>query len=174
METVLGRGYSINDESGLTDFYSPPSSIVDEDDDLFYPEEENDNEIELNNNTNLSSSSIDEINSSKLNKYFSIQTNFFTIEDDFKSLPLKLMSIESTPPPTPLVPRHLFDSINNTTMSFQNMTIKTPSKPTEWSFNPSTPKPTTNLLTPTSVDRYLIEQCRLSDSMYKSSTSKAL
>ena len=43
METALGRGYSINDESGLTDFYSPPSSIVDEDeeqdDDLFYPED---------------------------------------------------------------------------------------------------------------------------------------
>jgi hypothetical protein len=85
METVLGRGYSVNDESGLTDFYSPPSSIIDEDDDdLFYPEEEdeeNDNEIEPNNNnnTNLSSSSIDEINLSKSNKSFCFKKRIFYI-----------------------------------------------------------------------------------------------
>ena len=46
METVLGRGYSVNEESGITDFYSPPSSIVDEDDDddIFYPDDDDDEE----------------------------------------------------------------------------------------------------------------------------------
>lgn len=75
METVLGRGYSINDEFGITDFYSPPSSIADQDeeqdDDLFYPEEEHD-EVEVTDNMILSSSSINEINdtnSSKLKNY---------------------------------------------------------------------------------------------------------
>ena len=93
----------------------------------------------------------------------------------YKSLPLKLMSIESTPPPTPLISRHLLDPINNTTMSFQNMTIKTPSKTTDWLFNSSpcitnyTPK-----LTPTSIDRYLIEHCRVSDSIYKSTTAQSI
>ena len=44
METTLGRGYSMNEDFGVADFYSPPSSIVDEleelDDDLFYPGDE--------------------------------------------------------------------------------------------------------------------------------------
>ncbi|CAF4704324.1 unnamed protein product, partial [Rotaria magnacalcarata] len=65
METVLGRGYSINEEFGLTDFYSPPSSIIDQneekDDDLFYAEEET-NEIQLTDNIILSSSSVNESN----------------------------------------------------------------------------------------------------------------
>ena len=42
METALGRGYSINDESGLTDFYSPPSSIVDEDEEQDDDEDDGD------------------------------------------------------------------------------------------------------------------------------------
>ena len=149
MESVLGRGYSINDESGLTDFYSPPSSIIDEDedDDLFYPEEdeeenENENEIEPNNDTN--------------NPILSCSSNVLNKEDDYKPLPLKLMSIESTPPPTPLISRQLID----TTMSFQNMTLKTPSKSADWTYTSHTSK-----LTPTSIDRYLIEH-----SMYKSTT----
>jgi len=50
METTLGCGYLINDESVVTDFYSPPSSIADHNEDLFYSEE-NENEI---NDTNLS------------------------------------------------------------------------------------------------------------------------
>jgi hypothetical protein len=50
METTLGCGYLINDESVVTDFYSPPSSITDQNEDLFYSEE-NGNEI---NDTNLS------------------------------------------------------------------------------------------------------------------------
>jgi hypothetical protein len=74
METVLGRGYSINEESGLTDFYSPPSSIVDEDDDdLFYPEEEEEEEVESLptepvNNITFSFSSFDETDDSNLSK----------------------------------------------------------------------------------------------------------
>ena len=34
MDTALGRGYSNNEESAMTDFYSPPSSIADEEEDL--------------------------------------------------------------------------------------------------------------------------------------------
>ena len=72
METALGRGYSINEESGLTDFYSPPSSIVDDedDDDLFYPEqdEEEEEEIQPIPNITFSCSSIDEINDTTLSK----------------------------------------------------------------------------------------------------------
>ncbi|CAF3479182.1 unnamed protein product [Rotaria socialis] len=182
METVLGRGYSINEEFGLTDFYSPPSSIIDQneeqDDDLFYAEEET-NEIQLTDNIILSSSSVNESNDTDS-------------KDWFKPLPLKLMSIETTPPPTPLMPRRLLDPINSTTGAFQSMTINTnlpitPSKVTDlkipnWSLstpsiNPlipctktNTPKTTTNLLTPTNIDRYLIEHRHLSDSIYKSST----
>ncbi|CAF1326795.1 unnamed protein product [Adineta steineri] len=192
METVLGRGYSINDETGLTDFYSPPSSIVDEDeeqdddeedDDLFYPEEiEPLFTAETINNTTLSSSSIDEINDMNL-------------KNGLKSLPLKLMSIEATPPPTPLIPRRLLDPINTTTTAFQNMTFNTtlpitPTRSTDittsnWSLNTSstsslfpcntdTLSKTTNLLTPTSMDRYLAEHRPLTDSVYKSSISKYL
>ena len=77
MESILGRGYSINEESDLIDQYSPLSSTIDEDiehdDDLFYPEEENggiiarvaeDDETAstVTNSTNtLASSSIDDI-----------------------------------------------------------------------------------------------------------------
>jgi len=160
METTLGCGYLINDESVITDFYSPPSSIADQNEDLFYSEE-NGNESKINLKTKK--------------KIFFL---FLFIEDEFKSLPLKLMSIETTPPLTPLIPRRLLDPINNTIMDFQNMKINTnlpvtPSNSTDtnWSLNtslfPSTP---TNLLTPTSMDRYLIEHRRLSDSIYKSST----
>ncbi|CAF2404231.1 unnamed protein product [Rotaria sp. Silwood2] len=181
METVLGRGYSINEEFGITDFYSPPSSVIDQDeeqeDDLFYHQDEN-NEVELTNNLILSSSPVNEI----------ADTNS---KDWLKPLPLKLMSIETTPPPTPLMPRRLLDPINNTTTAFQNMTINTnlPITPTKftdintpnWSLNTTsisplfsctkmnTPKTTTNLLTPTNMDRYLIEHRHLSDSIYKSS-----
>ena len=78
MESILGRGYSINEESDLIDQYSPLSSTIDEDieqdDDLFYPEEENtggEGEQQQQHrdpsstlptiSTTLSSSSIDEI-----------------------------------------------------------------------------------------------------------------
>jgi len=68
------------------------------------------------------------------------------------------MTIETTTPPsTPLISQRLFDPMNNTIMDFQNMNINTP----------------TNLLTPTSMDRHFIEHRRLSDSIYKPSTSKA-
>jgi hypothetical protein len=130
METALGCGYSINDESVLTDFYSPPSSIADEEEELFYPEEEEEEEEEL------------------------------------KPLPLKLMSIETTTPPTtPHYSRHLLDPLNSTIMDFQNMKIISDLSSNN-SLLPTTP---TNLLTPTSMDRYLIEHHRISDSIYKSS-----
>lgn len=45
MEPILGRGYSINEESDLINQYSPLSSTADDDieqdDDLFYPDGEN-------------------------------------------------------------------------------------------------------------------------------------
>ncbi|CAF0841394.1 unnamed protein product [Adineta ricciae] len=186
METALGRGYSINDESGLTDFYSPPSSIVDEDeeqdDDLFYPED-----VEPVDETIFASSSANE----------ATDTNS---KSGFNSLPLKLMSIEATPPPTPLVPRRFFDPINATTTAFQNLSFNTnvsiaPSKNTDltnsnWSLTasssssstkttnslfpyaadqtPKTPTKTTSLLTPTSMDRYLLEHRPHTDSIYQS------
>jgi len=180
METVLGRGYSINDESGLTDFYSPPSSIVDEDeehdDDLFYPEEE----VELVDNPTLPTSSI-------------IETSETNSENGFSSLSLKLLPAEPTPPPTPLVPRRSFDPVQNAAAAFQKMALNvnppmTPSRSTDpsavnWSFGAATsnsmfpvatehvPKtPTgTHLLTPTSMDRYLLEHRPHADSMYQSS-----
>jgi len=70
MESILGCGYSINEESDLIDQYSPLSSTIDEDieqdDDLFYPEEDNVEEEEDNSSTKptsngtLSTSTIDE------------------------------------------------------------------------------------------------------------------
>lgn len=108
----------------------------------------------------------------------------------------------ATPPPTPLIPRRLLDTLNGTTNDFQKMTINTnlPLTPpksgdvanTNWSFvsssnevrnNPlfsrgtdTTPKTATsaNLLTPTSIDRYLAGHRRLSDSTFSSSTGKYL
>jgi hypothetical protein len=78
MESILGRGYSINEESDLIDQYSPLSSTIDEgleqDDDLFYPEEDNVEEEEDNSsnvptsNGTLSTSSIDEISGMGLGK----------------------------------------------------------------------------------------------------------
>jgi hypothetical protein len=73
METSLGRGYSLHEESGLTDFYSPPSSIIDEDEEFSYPEdeeveEEEDLSIVSTNNITLSSSSVNEIKSMNLRK----------------------------------------------------------------------------------------------------------
>jgi hypothetical protein len=77
MESILGRGYSINEESDLIDQYSPLSSTIDEDleqdDDLFYPgveeeeEEDNSSTIPTSNGT-LSTSSIDEISGMGLGK----------------------------------------------------------------------------------------------------------
>lgn len=103
------------------------------------------------------------------------------------------MSIETTPPPTPLMQRRLLDPINQTTTAFQSMTMNTnlpltPPKTTDvstptWPLSaPSvnslfpypktnTPQAKTNLLTPTNMDRYLIEHRHLSDSVYKSSRS---
>jgi len=138
METVLGRGYSVNDESALTDFYSPPSSVVDEDEDIFYPEDEE--EIEQ-----LPTINIEESN----------------LEDDIEPSPVKLMSIETTPPSTPLLQRRLIEPINNPIVDFQNLQINSNLSPMNWSTNPKTPT-TNNLLTPTSIDRYLLEHHRLS------------
>ena len=80
MESILGRGYSINDESDLIDQYSPLSSTIDEDleqdDDLFYAEEDNVGEEEKNSSTvvtinaMLPPTSIDEISGMGLGKYF--------------------------------------------------------------------------------------------------------
>jgi hypothetical protein len=140
METALGCGYSITDESDTTDFYSPPSSL---DQGLFYPE---DDEIESTTNY-ISSLSVEEIN-----------------EDELRPFSLKLMSIETTPPSTPRIPR----TLNNTIMDFQQMKINTnlpEITTTNWSLNsPLYPKTPTNLLTPTSMDRYLLEHRHLSQS----------
>jgi hypothetical protein len=196
MESILGRGYSINEESDLIDQYSPLSSTIDEDieqdDDLFYTEEDNVEEEEDNSSTvptsngTLSTSSIDEISGMGLGA--------------FKPPPFKIMPVEATPPPTPLIPRRLLDPINNVTNDFQKMTINTnlPLTPTSsayisntnWSLvsvsndirnnsllfqriNDTTPKTATtaNLLTPTSIDRYLTGHRRLSDSAFTSSTT---
>ncbi len=79
MESILGRGYSINEESDLIEQYSPLSSTIDEDleqdDDLFYPEEDNGGEEEDSSSNvptshgTLSTSSIDEISGMGLGKY---------------------------------------------------------------------------------------------------------
>ena len=82
MESILGQGYSINEESDLCGQYSPLSSTIDEaleqDDDLFYPEEEHHVEEEeeessatvppSSNGTTHSTSSIDEISGMGLSK----------------------------------------------------------------------------------------------------------
>ena len=75
MEASLGRGYSIHEDFGVTDFYSPPSSLIDEteeqDDDLFYPEDEEHNEqpsIVPTQETILPSSLIEEISLMNLSK----------------------------------------------------------------------------------------------------------
>lgn len=81
MEPILGRGYSINEESDLIEQYSPLSSTIDEDleqdDDLFYPEEDNHVEEEEEDNSSTvppssngthSTSSIDEISGMGLSK----------------------------------------------------------------------------------------------------------
>ncbi len=78
MESILGRGYSINEESDLIDQYSPLSSTIDEDieqdDDLFYAEEDNTNGEEEHSSTvptsngTQSTSSIDEISGMGLGK----------------------------------------------------------------------------------------------------------
>ncbi|CAF1040607.1 unnamed protein product [Rotaria sp. Silwood1] len=198
MESILGRGYSINEESDLVDQYSPLSSTIDEDieqdDDLFYTEEDNVEEDEDNSsivptsNGTLSSSSIDEISGMGLGV--------------FKPPPFKMMPLEATPPPTPLIPRRLLDSINSATNAFQTMTINsnlpiTPPRSadvtnTNWPLGCSTNEirntnllfprindttskttttTTTNLLTPTSIDRYFSSHRRLSDSTFPSSTT---
>lgn len=110
------------------------------------------------------------------------------------------MPIEATPPPTPLIPRRLLDSLNNTTNGFQAMSINTnlpltPPRSAEstngnWQLGCSTNEirntnllfprvndmqvktattTTTNLLTPTSIDRYLGSHRRSSDSTFPSS-----
>lgn len=214
MESILGRGYSINGETDLIEQYSPLSSTIDEDieqdDDLFYPEAErvgveeedgdNSSTVPTSNGT-LSTSSIDEISGMGLSA--------------FKPPPLKLMPVEATPPPTPLVPRRLLDPLTSATNDFQKMSINTnlPLTPprntdlnnTNWSLgttnltndlrnnlnntntptinnnnnslfsrlSDTTPKTatSTNLLTPTSIDRFFTGHRRLSDSAFTSSTT---
>jgi hypothetical protein len=73
MESILGCGYSINEESDLIDQYSPLSSTIEEDieqdDDLFYPEEEEDSSSTVpTSHATLSTSSIDEISGMGLGK----------------------------------------------------------------------------------------------------------
>ncbi len=127
----------------------------------------------------------------------------FVIEGAFKPPPFKMMPVEATPPPTPLIPRRLLDSLSGTTSDFQKLTLNTnlPLTPprsaevtnTNWSLgtstneirtnnslfsrlNDTTPKTTAtttaNLLTPTSIDRFLTGHRRLSDSTFTSATSK--
>lgn len=81
MESILGRGCLINEESDLIDQYSPLSSAIDEDleqdDDLFYAgednvgEEEGDNppKVSTSSNGTHSTSSIDEISGMGLSKW---------------------------------------------------------------------------------------------------------
>ena len=73
METALGCGYSINDESLLTDFYSPPTSIIDEEE-LFYPEEEEEEEIS---STNSNAESPSQTDLSKLKRNFFEEKRIF-------------------------------------------------------------------------------------------------
>jgi hypothetical protein len=79
MESILGRGYSINEQSDLNDQYSPLSSTIDEDieqdDDLFYSKEDNLGEGGEANSSSvptsharISTSSIDEISGMGLGK----------------------------------------------------------------------------------------------------------
>lgn len=99
METALGCGYSINEESALTDFYSPPTSIIDEEEeeDLFYPEEED------------IPSTFEPISQTDL-------------RDQLQSLPLKLMSIGTAATP-PTTPQNCLDPLQSTIMDFQKMKI---------------------------------------------------
>ena len=91
METSLGRGYSIHEDFGLTDFYSPPSSIIDEideqEDDIFYAEEEEHDEklsIVPTQDPTLPSSLIEEINHLNLSKsillFFFVRSKLFVVE----------------------------------------------------------------------------------------------
>lgn len=113
-----------------------------------------------------------------------------------------MMSVESTPPPTPLIARRLLDPVSSATAAFQNMNMNTslPMTPprsadmnvTNWSLTNSAgetrntnglfsrmtdtlakPTATTSLLTPTSVDRYLTGHRRSSDSGFTSSSSSS-
>ena len=97
METALGCGYSINEESALTDFYSPPTSIIDEEEDLFYPEEED------------IPSTFEPISQ-------------IDLRDQLKPLPLQLMSIGSVATP-PTTPQNCLDPLQSTIMDFQKMKI---------------------------------------------------
>lgn len=75
METSLGRGYSINEDFGMTDFYSPPSSVIDEidehEDDVLYPEDGEQDESSLTvstTDTALPESLLEDINKLTLSK----------------------------------------------------------------------------------------------------------
>ena len=139
MEASLGRGYSIHEDFGVTDFYSPPSSLIDEteeqDDDLFYPEDEEHDEqqpsIVPTQETILPSSLIEEISSMNLSKssISSISSpNCLSVRiDSLKSPSLKLIATGSTPPPTPLVSYRPFIPASSpaTTASFPTMTMNT-------------------------------------------------
>lgn len=136
MEASLGRGYSIHEDFGVTDFYSPPSSLIDEteeqDDDLFYPEDEEHSEqpsIVPTQETILPSSLIEEISSMNLSESFidSARLHSSLPIDALKSPSLKLISTGSTPPPTPLVSYRPFipASSTATTTSFPTMTMNT-------------------------------------------------
>lgn len=204
MEPTLGRGYLVNEQADLIDQYSPLSSTIDEDleqdDDLFYAEEER---VVAEGTGGASESIITEGDDESTS---TLPTNSATLSsssiDDFsgmgfgafKPTVLKMMSVESTPPPTPLVPRCLLDPISNATSAFQTMTLNNSTLPltpprsadvngNNWSLTNSTtdnrntnslfsrvtdtlPKTTTSLLTPTSMDRYLTGNRRLSDSAF--------
>ena len=222
MEPLLGRGHLVNDESDLIDRYSPLSSTnnedLEQDDDLFYTEEEHvpveekgvvlgslgtdeDNESTSTlptTSTTRSSSSIDEISGmgfgKPIDRFTSSRSTCLLLDQGaFKPPAFKMMSVESTPPPTPLIPRCLLDPMSTTTSAFQNMTLNntlpmTPPRSADvngsnWPLTNSTTdhrnthslfprttdtlsKPTTSLLTPPSMDRYLTGHRRLSDSAF--------
>lgn len=128
METSLGRGYSINEDFGMTDFYSPPSSVIDEidehEDDVLYPEDGEQDESSLTvstTDTALPESLLEDIN----------KLTLITERSHTKSTPLKLLPTGSTPPPTPLVLCRPFLPSNLTT------TTTTPSAMTSMTSTPS-------------------------------------
>ena len=123
METSLGRGYSINEDFAITDFYSPPSSVIDEidepEEDSFYPEDGEQDEqlcIVPDPETNLPDSFLEHINTltlseSSINQYKEKLMKKIISGTDLstsKSSTLKVIPTGTTPPPTPQNPYRLF------------------------------------------------------------------
>nr|ACI90363.1 CNNOS1-like protein [Philodina roseola] len=198
METSLGRGHSIPEEFGLTDFYSPPSSLIDDiderEDELFYPEDEQNDELNSivpSQDPTLPSSLIDEINCLNLSKKYFFRRFFFSFLNENEMFAGTVKSPEgATPPPTPLNPSRSIVPSNltlngNADLSMTNWSlggtsttdmrnanslfsrpIDQTSKTTNSQFLAPLPSTTT-----TTFERYLAEQRRLSDSIPRSSTT---